>query len=251
LESVQYQVLKALSRRFPERADGATYPGGSRLLARLGENLPDKIQGKCVVDYGCGGGQDTIELVKLGARAVVGIDIREAMLRHARMRASDAGVAARCRFSQEADVKADVVVCIDGFEHFAEPGVDLRRMHDLLVPGGIVEISFGPTWYHPLGGHLFSVIPWAHILFSEKALIRWRSDVRSDGARRFREVEGGLNQMTIRRFERLLVDSLFRVEQMHCVPIRPLRQFHCRVSREFTTSVVRCTLRKDPPDILA
>jgi hypothetical protein len=55
-----------------------------------------------------------------------------------------------------------------------------------------------------LGGHLFSVFPWAHLIFSEQALIRWRSDFKSDGATRFSEVAGGLNQMTIRRFERLI-----------------------------------------------
>jgi hypothetical protein len=70
-----------------------------------------------------------------------------------------------------------------------------------------VPISFGPTWHHPYGGHLFSVFPWAHLIFSEKALTRWRSDLRDDGATRFGEVAGGLNQMTIRRFEELVADS--------------------------------------------
>jgi SAM-dependent methyltransferase len=244
LEAIQYRILKSLSRRFPERTDGATDTAESKLLARLGDDLAIKIRGKCVVDYGCGGGEDSVELARLGAREVVGIDIRDSMLRRARQLADKAGLGSRCRFVPRTDVRADMIVCLDSFEHFADPAADLNRMEALLVPGGIVEISFGPTWYHPLGGHLFSVIPWAHLLFSEKALIRWRSDVRSDGARRFGEVEGGLNQMTIRRFEQLIGNSSFRILQLRCVPIRPLRRLHCRLSREFTTSVVRCTLRK-------
>ena len=76
-------------------------------------------------------------------------------------------------------------------------------MFDLLKPGGLLIASFGPTWYHPLGGHLVSVFPWAHLIFSETALMGWRSGIRADGAKRFHEVEGGLNQMTIRRFEQL------------------------------------------------
>ncbi len=105
-------------------------------------------------------------------------------------------------------------------------------------------ISFGPTWYHPLGGHLFSVFPWAHLLFSERALLRWRSGFRSDGATRFREVEGGLNQMTIRRFEKIVEMSPFRFVEFEAVPIRKLRLFHNRLTREFTSAIVRCRLAK-------
>ena len=77
-------------------------------------------------------------------------------------------------------------------------------MDQHLQPGGEVLVSFGPTWYHPLGGHLFSVFPWAHLIFSEKALISWRSAFKTDGATRFSEVAGGLNQMTIAKFEALV-----------------------------------------------
>jgi len=91
-------------------------------------------------------------------------------------------------FSTEAVQGVDAIISLDGFEHFDDPGAVLQTMHDLLKPGGTVYASFGPTWYHPLGGHLFSVFPWAHLIFSEKALLRWRSDLRSDGATRFGEV---------------------------------------------------------------
>ena len=40
--------------------------------------------------------------------------------------------------------------------------------------------SFGPPWYHPLGGHIFSVFPWAHLVFSEKVLLRWRKKFRPE-----------------------------------------------------------------------
>jgi hypothetical protein len=39
------------------------------------------------------------------------------------------------------------------------------------------------------------------VIFSEKALIRWRSTFKTDRATRFSEVAGGLNQMTIAKFE--------------------------------------------------
>jgi hypothetical protein len=95
-----------------------------------------------------------------------------------------------------------------------------------------------------LGGHLFSVFPWAHLLFSEKALIRWRSTFKTDGATRFGEVAGGLNQMTVAKFQRLVADSPLQFANLELVPIRKVRLFHNRLTREFTTAIVRCRLVK-------
>ena len=115
-------------------------------------------------------------------------------------------------------------------------------MNALLRPGGEVFASFGPTWYHPLGGHLFSVFPWAHLVFTEKSLIRWRSDFKSDGARRFEEVAGGLNKMTIGRWERLIEESPFRFKSYELMPIRAARRLHNPLTRELFTSVIRARL---------
>ena len=120
-------------------------------------------------------------------------------------------------------------------------------MAGLLKPGGKLVASFGPTWYHPLGGHLFSVFPWSHLVFTERALIRWRSDFKTDGARRFSEVAGGLNQMTIARFERIVRGSPFVTSSFELVPIRGLARFSNRLTREFTTAIVRCSLGAQGP----
>lgn len=50
--------------------------------------------------------------------------------------------------------------------------------------------------------------------------------------------------MSIARFERLIASSPFRLASLELVPIRKLRLFHNRFTREFTTSVVRCRLLK-------
>jgi SAM-dependent methyltransferase len=139
---------------------------------------------------------------------------------------------------------ADIIVSIDAFEHFGDPARVLKIMNRLLQPAGDVIASFGPTWYHPFGGHLFSVFPWAHLLFDEKALIRWRSDFKSDGATRFSGVAGGLNQMTIAGFKKLIMDSPLKVAQLELVPIKKLRPFHNPWTCEFTTALVRCRLVK-------
>lgn len=225
---------------------GAAYAGKSKLRTLLGDRLLRGIEGKTVIDFGCGEGAEAVELARFGARQVIGVDIRRDALDRATALAAASGVADRCRFCLQPAEPADVIVSIDSFEHFGDPASILRSMHALLIPGGRVVTSFGPTWFHPYGGHLFSIFPWAHLLFSEKALIRWRSDIRSDGATRFSEVEGGLNQITIGRFERLVAASPFTLESIEAVPIRRLAPLHNPLTREFTTAIVRASLVKRP-----
>lgn len=242
LDFAQYRLLKWVSPEEPSYMSGDVYVGRIKIKVLLGDTLFDQLRGKVVIDFGCGEGDDAIALAKNQALRVIGIDIRESVLEQARLKARRHGVEGICHFATQTDGKADAIVSIDSFEHFADPAAILQTMASLLRPGGSLYASFGPTWYHPLGGHLFSVFPWAHLLFSEKALIRWRSDIRSDGATRFGEVEGGLNQMTIARFEKLVKQSPFVVDFLEAVPIRRLRLLHNRLTLEFTTSIVRCKL---------
>jgi len=207
----------------------------------MGDGFFSKIAGKVIIDFGCGEGVEAIEMALKGANRVIGIDIREDILQVARQKALDAGVQDTCVFATSTNELADVVVSVDAFEHFAEPA---GIMNTLVKPAGEILVSFGPTWYHPLGGHLFSVFPWAHLLFSEKALIGWRSTFKTDGAKRFGEVAGGLNQMTIAKFKELVAASPLRFAALDLVPIRSLQGFHNRFTREFTTAIVRCRLVK-------
>jgi SAM-dependent methyltransferase len=210
----------------------------------MGDEIFNRIAGKVIIDFGCGEGTDAVEMARSGAKRVIGIDIREDVLQIARQKAISAGVQNTCLFVSSTKELADIVVSLDAFEHFADPAGILRGMNALLQPVGEVLVSFGPTWYHPLGGHLFSVFPWAHLIFSEKALIRWRSTFKEDGATRFSEVAGGLNQITIAKFGELIAGSPFRFASLELVPIKKFRRFHNRLTREFTTSTVRCRLVK-------
>lgn len=236
-----------LLRGFAPPSDGGgasdAAPGRGRLATLLGADFWERVEGRRVVDFGCGLGADTVALARWGAREAIGLDIRESCLQQGRAQAASQGVSDRCRFVTSWDRPADMILSIDAFEHFADPAAILRSMAGLLDADGRVLVSFGPTWLHPLGGHMFSVFPWAHLLFSESALLRWRARYRNDGATRFSEIDGGLNQMTIARFERLVAASPLRLERLDCVPIRRLRALHGRLTREFTTSLVRAELR--------
>jgi SAM-dependent methyltransferase len=241
---LQYRILKRIAPTDRSRMTGSAYAGTSKLRVLLGDDLLTRIKDKDVLDFGCGLGAEAVEMAGV-ARSVHGLDILTASLEKARQRAEAAGVSHKCTFGSTPPPHAiDAIISLDSFEHFGDPADILRTMYSLLRPGGQVLVSFGPPWMHPLGGHLFAVFPWAHLLFSEAALIRWRSDFRSDGATRFSEVEGGLNQMTIGRFERLVAESPFRLVYMEAVPIRRLEPIANRVTREFTTAIVRCVLER-------
>lgn len=222
--------------------NGSAYAGKSKLEALMGPDVWQQVQGKVVLDFGCGCGHEAVEMAQHGATRVIGVDILEPALEQARRFARTSGEHERCAFTTSPSTQADVIVSLDSFEHFGDPTAILQTMHRYLAPGGSVLVSFGPTWYHPLGGHLFAVFPWAHLIFTEASLIRWRSQFKADGATRFSEVAGGLNQMTIGRFLKLVAQSPLRVAELELRPIRRLAPLHNRLTREFTTATVKARL---------
>ena len=243
LAALQYHFLRLIAPQLPSTMSGEAYQGKSKLRILL-PGIEAEIKDKVVLDFGCGPGIEVMEMALLGAKRAIGLDIQQKWLQLGLEQAEKAGVAARCEFVTSVANPVEVIVCLDSFEHFADPGAVLQTMYSLLEPGGCLFVSFGPTWYHPLGGHLFSIFPWAHVVLKEEALIRWRAQFKTDGATKFGEVEGGLNQMTIRRFEEILQTSPFVIEELELVPIRRMKPLHNRVTREFLTAVVRCKLRK-------
>jgi SAM-dependent methyltransferase len=243
-----YRVLRKFSPpvTWRMRLSARSEPTPSKLEAYWGAGIWQELADRVVIDFGCRCGADAIEAARHGAARVIGLDIVPAALQAAANAAARAHVAHLCTFTTATDVRADRILCIDAFEHFADPPAILDAMDGMLRPGGAVLVTFGPPWLHPRGGHAFSVFPWAHLLFTERALCRWRGDYRDDGATRFAEVEGGLNRMTIGRFRRLVARSPFRFASFEAIPIRAARWLHNRLTREYLTSMVRCRLVRKP-----
>lgn len=214
-------------------------------LARIfSEEFPKKIQGKFVIDFGCGHGADTEEMAKWGAKLALGLEIRDELVQDNLSRIKLPNISFATGLSDDMKAKADVIISVDAFEHFDDPEHILNLMYDCLRPGGEAHISFGPTWYHPVGGHAFSVFPWAHLLFTEKALVRWRNQFYHDGATRFNNVAGGLNQLPIAQFENIFKRSKFHIESLKCKPIRNYFWLQKILGRELMTSMVLVHLKK-------
>jgi SAM-dependent methyltransferase len=244
LASIEYELLKAFCKREKVAAGQVTDTTSySKLDVHFGRDWPALVRDRAVLDFGCGAGNEMIQIAKAGARRVCGIDVSENNLREARKRIAAAGVADRCLLLKQAPAEEfDCIFSFDSFEHFEKPEEILSQMYSLLKPGGRAFVSFGPTWFHPLGGHAFSPFPWAHILISEPALVRWRNLYFPGHSVTINQ--SGLNRMTIRRFFAMCEQERFSIEKEEVVPIRVLRLLHNRLTREWTSSVVRAILRK-------
>jgi 2-polyprenyl-3-methyl-5-hydroxy-6-metoxy-1,4-benzoquinol methylase len=230
--------------------DGSAYNNKSKLEVLFGPTFFDELRGRVVLDFGCGAGEETMEMARRGAARVIGLDIRPKMLAKATARAEAAGLADRCTFTTSPIEPADVIVSLDCFEHYEDPAAVLQAMETFLKPGGKVLVSFGGTWYHPYGGHLFALFPWAHLLFTEYAMLTWRKQSHpTQTARTIKEC--GLNKMTLRRFERLVEASPFTFAAYEARPIRAARRLWNPLTREFFTSVIQCTLVRKSDAALA
>lgn len=242
---IGYEILRFLAPRYKNTNNTEETPEqvDTKLELFFGANFWTLIKNKVVIDFGCGAGNQSVEMAKRGASKVIGIDIRSNLMEHGRRSAKQLGLSERCEFRTATDELADIIVSIDAFEHFSDPAAVLERMSTLLRPNGYVLAAFGPTWLHPYGGHLFSVFPWSHLIFTETAQIKWRADFKTDGATKFSEVAGGLNQLTISKFEQFVANSPFSFERMETVPIKGVGFFKTKWFREIGTSIVRCKLR--------
>ena len=214
----------------------------------------DTLRDLTILDFGCGSGQTVLDIAKFGPQKVIGLDIRESILNQARQSAEDQKVS-NCIFVNSLRDNlnqfygtVDVIISIDAFEHYPDPGRALVEMEKYLKPNGQVYISFGPPWWHPYGPHLqfMTRLPWPHVVFKEALLMSARGLYKHDGAKQFEQVEGGLNRMSVNRFQKLVQNSALLIKNLELIPIRRMRhlQKYCPGGRELFTSCVKASLQK-------
>jgi 2-polyprenyl-3-methyl-5-hydroxy-6-metoxy-1,4-benzoquinol methylase len=223
----------------------------------FGPEFFERVRGKAVLDVGCGHGEFTVALAHEGAGRAVGLDIQD-HFRLARAQAAQVGVESRVEFvlgecAQFPDGAFDVVVSHDAFEHFSDPAGMLREMVRVCAPGGWLYLKFGPPWKNPWGRHMNGTFrhdrPWLHLIFRERQVMRVHSVYHNAPVllERYAQRPGGLNQMTIRRFRRLLAaQEGVRVCAFHTVPLRrQLRLLaHLPGLREYFSAEAMACLRK-------
>jgi len=199
-----------------------------------------------VLDFGCGTGELSLLLADLGARSVIGIDLSKRDIEAARKniggRTSVAFRVGGTKTISLPDRSIDVIACFDVMEHIMEYDAIMREWRRVLRPGGRVLIDWQP-YYHPYGHHAraYMPIPWAHVFLSplqqnevcarvvdlpEFKAPWWDHNGQGQRINRFREaIENGrgndpgfLNELTMRRFEKVCREVGFEIERRKLFP---------------------------------
>ena len=99
------------------------------------------VAGRRVLDAGCGEGYGTDLLASAGAASVVGVDVDEPTVEHARERyGHDFQVADLAKLPFEDD-SFDLVVCFETIEHVADARRVVAELRRVLVDDGMLVIS--------------------------------------------------------------------------------------------------------------
>jgi ubiquinone/menaquinone biosynthesis C-methylase UbiE len=133
------------------------------------------LEGKRVLDIGCGLGGKSVAYAEAGAK-VTGVDLNQThaagALDYAIKRVAPievvTGDAADLPFLEGS---FDLVVANDSMEHFSKPASALGECARVVRAGGLVFLFFTP-WGSPLASHLYDHIhtPWCHLLYSDRML---------------------------------------------------------------------------------
>ena len=249
------RLPEALLIKFCKPLDAPDYPGGTartnldNALSFLLKTVPEftsMVRDKSVLDFGCGLGNQAAKLAIDYGCKVTGVDLPRPYLQsHWAQFASIPNL--RLTTDLPAAEQFDVVYSCSSFEHFSDPESILQLMAKRVKPGGRLVITFAEPWYSNNGSHMggFCRLPWVNLMFSERTIMRVRSRYRTDGAKRFEEVEGGLNQMSVAKFERIMRSSGMRIESLKLWPTKGLPLVtDLPVLRELLTSACSCILQR-------
>ncbi|MFL6707000.1 MAG: bifunctional 2-polyprenyl-6-hydroxyphenol methylase/3-demethylubiquinol 3-O-methyltransferase UbiG [Massilia sp.] len=124
------------------------------------------LNGRKVIDIGCGGGILAESMARKGAD-VTGIDLSEKALKVADLHSLEAGVAMRYELISAEDMAAreagqyDVVTCMEMLEHVPDPASIVRAAAALCKPGG--HLFFSTLNRNPKS-YLFAVIGAEYVL---------------------------------------------------------------------------------------
>lgn len=235
----------ALRRSAPDAVPSAEDYAGWRdasLSASWARFSDTHIDGRDVIDFGCGAGPLSLFLAATRQpRSITGVDLysRDIERAQAALGRIDPAPAMPVRFLlgdperiPVDDASADTLLAFDCLEHVMEPAAILAEWRRVLRPGGRVVIEWFP-YAGPYGPHMNALIPipWAQYLFGQRAMFEAAEALYDDPAYRPRHwdrdaageklpnkwrqwrsfaEQGYINELSERAFRRMARDAGFR-----------------------------------------
>lgn len=147
----------------------------------------EPLQGKTVLDVGCGSGRYCLAFAQRGAARAVGVDFAPAMIELARQHAASLGVAGRCEFRvggfPEAvpDGPFDHSTAMGFFDYVADPAPIIARMRELTRSTIIMSFPKAWEWRVPIRRLRFALAGCPLFLYSRPRIreLLERAGVRS------------------------------------------------------------------------
>jgi SAM-dependent methyltransferase len=192
--------------------------------------------GSRVLEIGSGDGGNLSAFLEAGCTCV-GVELDAGLVEFTKQKLSDFIASGQlqmvARDIYEVDVERDfggrfdLVVLKDVIEHIHDQPKLMRRMQDMLKPGGMVFFGF-PPWQMPFGGHqqickgrLTSKMPWYHLLPESW----YRSILQRNGEPVDVLMEIRETGISIERFERIVKETGFQVAGKILWLVNPVYQY--------------------------
>ncbi len=171
------------------------------------------LEGKTLVDIGCGGGLMSEPLARMGA-AVTGVDAAEKNIATARIHAATQGVEVQYRATTAEALAAeglqyDIVVALEIIEHVADVGAFVSALSKLLKPGGLLFVS---TLNRTAKSYLMAILGAEYILrILPRGTHDWKKFLRPS------EVQAELNRcgLSVLHQTGMVLDPLARKWKLH------------------------------------
>lgn len=141
------RIRKGFDRRAARYGNPLTTFIGERELRQIRRLVPPN---SIVLDYGCGSGRTTLDLLQRGCR-VTAFDISEAMLSRARRKAETLDLQAEFTLDKASldDRRWPVITCIGVLDYYPDPLPLLSGLAQLLAPDGRLVVTY-PNGLSPL-----------------------------------------------------------------------------------------------------
>ena len=230
-------------------------------------NKEEMFKDKTVLDIGCGAGGKSLYYITLGASHVYGVDVvasykeeSEELAKTLNLNDQFTFIHADAKNLPYPDGSFDTIIMNDAMEHVGEPEEVLKEVLRVLKNGGKVYINF-PPYNHPFGAHLSDAIniPWVHLFFSEKTLIREykelvkdlpdgqsRIDFRISKKENGEEYFSYINKMTLKRFKKILKKLNITPVYYKEMPLRNIVKIFAKlpVLNEIFVKMAVCVIEK-------